>query len=224
MKVCVLLGGDSQEREISLASGYAVSKALEGKGYFVSQVDGTLDNVRSLNALDFNLVFIALHGGDGENGNVQKVLEEKGMFYTGSDSLASKRAMDKICAKEFMIKEGIPTPEYVLLSNTFASIGGFSVRDDLFPCIVKPRYEGSSFGLSKVDKKEDLSKALENSYRYGSDVIVEKFIFGREFTVAVLDDKALPIIEIIPKKNLFDFESKYTKGKTEYIVPASLDV
>jgi D-alanine-D-alanine ligase len=170
------------------------------------------------------LVFLALHGGAGEDGTIQALLDLAGITYTGSGMLASAMAMDKAVSKRVFEHAGIPTPAWRLYRRREGHRPG---EDDVnaiggFPVIVKPNDEGSTFGLSVVDGPDGLARAFDDALRYSNDVLLEAFIPGRELTVAVLGEEALPVIEIRPKSGLYDYESKYTAGRTEYFCPADL--
>lgn len=176
---------------------------------------------------DIEVVFIALHGGSGENGKIQCLLDLAGKKYTGSNMAASAIAMDKAVAKRLCTSENIATPDSALYR-----VRGGKVDDRLiheighrfkFPIIVKPNDGGSTIGLSKVDSEGQLPAALEKCLKESSDVLVEEYISGREITAAILDGKPLPLVEIRPTNELYDYEAKYTKGKSNYIVPAEID-
>ncbi|MEW6412354.1 MAG: D-alanine--D-alanine ligase [Candidatus Zixiibacteriota bacterium] len=176
---------------------------------------------------DIEVVFITLHGGSGENGKIQCLLDLAGKKYTGSNMAASAIAMDKAVAKKLSIAENIQTPEFALYRTKGKKIderlGQEICQRFKFPIIVKPNDGGSTIGLSKVESAEALPEALEKCKKETDDILVEKYIKGREITAAVLDGKALPLVEIKPKKGLYDFEAKYTKGMSDYIVPAEID-
>ena len=216
--VAVLMGGSSSEREISLKSGKAVLKALLSKGYEAEKLD-IADGLEPLLSGRYKRVFIALHGVPGEDGTVQGLLELLGIEYTGSGLLASAVTMDKTFAKRVVAAEGVVTPEF----KEFASRPGAEEVPELgfdYPVVVKPVSEGSTVGVTKVESPEGLSAAIGRSLKYGTKVLVERFVSGREVTVGVIGGKALPVIEVVPKGGFYDFEAKYTKGMTEYIVPA----
>lgn len=218
-RIALLMGGDSSEREISLKSGHAVLKALKSIGYDAKSIDVSHDLDSLING-DFEAAFIALHGTFGEDGAVQGLLEMLRLPYTGSGILASAATMNKAFAKKMMVSECVPTPEFQLFEDPVKD--GVNVSVD-YPLIVKPVSGGSTIGVSKVDKEAQLEKAFDDALAYGNDVLVEKFIEGREVTVGIINGAALPVIEVIPKKGMYDYEAKYTKGMTEYIVPAELD-
>ena len=250
MKVALLMGGRSSEREISLRTGRGIAQSLRNLGHEVLAVDaanGRLlpageeekaalpeEAVRRLPATSTSaiaqaeavnqadVVFVALHGGAGEDGTIQALLELAGKPYTGSGVLASALAMDKAMAKRIFEHEGIPTPKWVLARGgagmptvDATALGGY-------PLVVKPNAEGSTVGLTIVTRPADLPGALELAARYGPDVMIEQFIPGRELTVAVLGEQPLPIVEIRPHGGHYDYESKYTAGMTDYFCPADL--
>jgi D-alanine-D-alanine ligase len=218
MKCGVLLGGNSYEREISLKSGCAVSRALREKGHNVLELDYRLDEIKEIKPEDFDIIFIALHGGDGENGKIQAIFEEKGIVYTGSNSKSSKIGLDKVVSKELFIENGIPTAPYVILKKNEKIDIKLKV-----PFVIKPRGEGSSIGLTIVKNKKEIKSAIENAFKYGNEILVEKYIKGREVTVSILDNKVLPIIEIVPANDYFDFDSKYSNKETQYLLPVEIE-
>ncbi len=169
-----------------------------------------------------DICFLALHGGDGENGRLQAAFDLLGIKYTGSGYLASAAAMDKGITKSIFLDHGVNTPAgrlFKLKSKEDGSIDAY----DVFPCVVKPCSGGSSVGVSIVESKADFRKAMDEAFRFESNVLVEEYVKGREFSVGVLDGKALPIIEIIPKSGFYDYVNKYQSGRTEEICPAKLD-
>lgn len=271
MKIVVVLGGNTPEREVSLRSGAGIGRALIELGHDVTLLDtgtgqrlpgpeaalalgtaksaaaiagapggattaaataagGGLETyVRSLpRAAD--LVFIALHGGDGEDGTLQALLDLARIPYTGSGVMASAVSMDKSLSKRIFRDAGIPTPDWIELEapddpaapwrpaigeTEIARLGGY-------PVIVKPNDQGSSVGIAIVRRAPDLLPAVEAARRFSRIVVVESFIEGREVTVSVLDDRAFPVVEIIPEGGFYDYERKYTSGASRYEVPASL--
>lgn len=222
-RIGVLMGGPSTEREISLKSGQAVLEVLKESGLDAVAVDITTDNIEEdiglIKSQHIDCAFIALHGRFGEDGQVQKILEILKIPYTGSGVQASRLAMDKIASLEIFERNGLKIPDYeVVEKNT-----NWSLHKELgLPLVIKPATHGSSIGLSIVNKKEDLERAVNFAFSFDKRVIIEEYIKGRELTVGILDDKALPAIEIIPKKTFFDYEAKYKAGMTDYIVPAKL--
>lgn len=264
MKVVVLAGGISTERDVSLISGKMIYKAVKKLGHqavlldvylgtqrediehiFESEEDFAKDiaDIREINpdisavkALRTDggrsyfgpnvlqicqmadVVFMGLHGEDGENGKVQAAFDLLGIRYTGTDFVSSALAMDKGLAKELFAYHGIPTPAGVIVKK------GEDIRTEVpFPCVVKVCSGGSSIGVSIVQEEAAYEAAMEDAFRYGDEVVVEQFIKGREFTCCVLDGEALPIVEIAPKEGFYDYKNKYQAGSTVEICPAPLD-
>jgi D-alanine-D-alanine ligase len=217
LNIAVMLGGASAEREVSLRSGAAVTRALRSLRHEVTEVDPR-DSTWILPA-ETEVVFLALHGTYGEDGTVQRRLEGLGVVYTGCDPEASRIAFDKYLSKERFIAAGIPTPRFVLLESPSASWPmGWNP-----PVVLKPVRQGSSVGLQFVERVSDWSKALGEAMRFDSQVLMEERIAGREATVGILGGKALPIVEVRPSSGVYDYQSKYTAGKTEYLCPAPFD-
>lgn len=255
MKIAVLLGGATAERDVSLASGLAVVKALREKGHDVSTIDTARGYIASgdeagllpdgvhgsppadlTDALhsteiadipevrDADVAFLALHGGVGEDGKLQTLLELNGIRYTGSGPLGSGMAMDKDVSKRLFRDADIPTPPWRIARTPDLSYDGDAVRELIgFPSIVKPSRQGSSVGLSVVNSIDEVDEAVRLASRYDSEIMIERFVRGRELTVSVLGNETLPPVEIRPKKGLYDYEAKYTAGMTEYICPAPID-
>ncbi|HPQ67373.1 MAG TPA: D-alanine--D-alanine ligase, partial [bacterium] len=218
-RVGVLLGGPSSEREISIKSGKAVSRALRSRGVEVVEI-GIEEEVReglAREALD--AAFVVLHGRFGEDGQVQALLEKMGVPYTGSGVEASRLALDKAASRAVFRGCGLPVPETVLVRN-----GSAPARLPFpFPVVVKPSREGSSIGLGMARDREELEAACRTASAYDRTVLVEPLIAGKEITVGILGDRALPAVEIIPSHPFFDFEAKYTPGVSEFLVPARLE-
>ena len=211
-KVAVLMGGVSSEREVSLRSGQAVVKGLEAAGYAVTPVVLEREAVEGLPA-GIEAVFLALHGGYGENGGVQADLDRLGMPYTGAGSAASRLAMDKIATKRRLVERGVPTPEFaVLMPNEMESPLSL-------PVVVKPPCDGSSMGISRVLEAAAWAPALALARQFATDVLVERFIPGREMTVGVLGDQVLPVVEIRAADGWYGFDAKYVSGNTVYSFP-----
>jgi D-alanine-D-alanine ligase len=218
-RVGVLMGGLSEEREISLKSGRAVQKALLSLGYNAVAIDVDKDVAATLRQEGVEVVFIALHGLCGEDGVVQGLLEIMQLPYTGSGVLASAVAMDKAASKIVFIQRKVPTPCFELLRD-----GDTELPADLnLPLIVKPACQGSTIGIGLAETPQEFAEMAREAYRYGDTLVVESFISGREITISVIDGRALPIVEIVTKSRIYDFKSKYEKGMTEFIVPAKLD-
>jgi D-alanine-D-alanine ligase len=210
--IAVLMGGPSAEREVSLCSGNAVAGGLAEAGYSVSTVEVT-GHEFSLPAAT-EAVFIALHGTYGEDGEVQRMLEEKGVPYTGSGPAASEAGFDKKLSKELFIARGIPTPAYEILERN-------GTRKLSFPLVVKPPRQGSSIGIHIVEDESEWDTSFEDALKYGDEVLVETFVPGRELTVGVVDRQTLPAVEIVPDGEWYDYEAKYESGgTTNYLVPA----
>jgi D-alanine-D-alanine ligase len=259
-RIAVLMGGESNERDVSRVTGTEVAKALAERGHDVSLVDTARGAValgrverpaigrtppsegtsralvgsgpKGITSLagslaDVDCVFIALHGGWGEDGTVQALFELAGVPYTGSGVLGSALAMDKDRAKRVFRASGVPTADWMMLEVP---------RPDALPetelgrvharlgdaVVVKPNAEGSTVGLTMVQAGENLREAVRTAARFGPRVMIERFVPGRELTVAVLGESALPVVEIVPEGGLYTYEAKYTKGKSRYEVPASL--
>lgn len=227
IKVGVICGGISSEREISLKTGEGIFNALKNSGYNAEYIDFKGDNVSVFKNID--IAFLALHGKYGEDGTVQGVLELLKIPYTGSGILASALAIDKIFSKKIFIFEEIPTPAYIGL-NLNRNINIEEVKKDVikkigYPLVVKPSREGSTIGITIIQDEGDLEDAINFAKIYDSAILLEKFISGRQMTVSLIGDKpiALPLTEIRPKSGFYDFKSKYTAGLTEYITPAILE-
>jgi D-alanine-D-alanine ligase len=259
-RIAVLMGGESNERDVSRVTGTEVAKALAERGHDVSLLDTARGAValgrgdrpaigrtppsefasRELSApvpqgittlagslADVDCVFIALHGGWGEDGTVQALFELAGIAYTGSGVLGSALAMDKDRAKRVFRASGVPTPDWLMLdvprSDALPEAELAQVHAQLGdPVVVKPNAEGSTVGLSLVGARGDLREAVRTAARFGQRVLVERYIPGRELTVGILGERALPVVEIIPEGGLYTYEAKYTKGRSRYEVPARL--
>ena len=221
MKIGVLLGGNSAEREVSLASGKAISAACKELGHNVLDLDPQFD-VRLLvpDLLTVDLVFNGLHGGDGENGVIPGFLQSLGVKYTGSRNEASAICMDKRISKALVHRKDLLTPNWVSLANNDPLP---SVGDMVFPVVIKPNDQGSTIGLTVVKDESELDDAIELARQFANVVLIEEFIVGKEITVTVIGDKAYPIVEIVPSHGLYDYECKYNQGMTEYFCPANID-
>ena len=221
-KVGVLLGGKSAEREVSLKSGSMVLAALKSRGVDAHAFDPKDRSLDALAAERFERVFIALHGRYGEDGTMQGALELLSIPYTGSGVLASALAMDKWRTKLLWQAAGVPTPPYAMLDREtdFRSVVG---RLGL-PIMVKPANEGSSIGMSKVRRAEDLEEAFAKAVNYDDMVIAEKFIEGTELTGGILGDTALPLIRLETPRDFYDYEAKYLADDTRYLIPCGLAV
>ncbi|MDD4178455.1 MAG: D-alanine--D-alanine ligase [Candidatus Margulisbacteria bacterium] len=227
-KIAVLCGGRSGEREVSLRSGKRVFDSLKKQKFNVIKLDLEDNLIATLKKKKIDLVYIALHGRWGEDGCVQGLLEVAGIPYTGSKVLASALAMSKLAAKRIFDSVGIPTPRYMEIDKqTDIKKTADKIRRVFpFPLVIKPVSEGSSLGVSIAKESDDLEKILQKTVKEFKDVFVEEFIKGKEVTVGIIgkddDLQALPILELAPKKEFYDFEAKYTSGMTEFILPARL--
>ena len=220
-KIAVLMGGPGEEREISLQSGKSIRLALEAIGYNVLSI--TMENklgdiISDLHSVD--LVFLGLHGSIGENGTIQGFLESLGVKYTGSDPLSSAICMDKNISNIIARDSKVNTPNWEIVTR------GQTLNEDNseFPLVIKPNDQGSTVGLTIVHDESELGPALNLAYNYSSSVMVERFIEGRELTVTLIGGKALPVCEIIPSHELYDYECKYTSGMSKYVCPADIDL
>ena len=231
LKVAVLMGGTSSEREISLVTGGKILSALKGSGYQAYAVDAGLETAAALAMKRPDVAFIALHGSPGEDGTIQGLLEIMDVPYVGSGVLASALGMDKERSKIFFAAAGIPAPFYLPLGVRELEIKGIGravqqVVDTLgLPAVVKPTKEGSAIGVSIARQREEVSSALTEAASKGWDVIVEEYVKGREITIGLLGNEdllVLPIVEIVPENDFYDYEAKYD-GKSRHIVPAILD-
>ena len=217
LKLTVMLGGPSAEREISLRSGAAVAKALRSLGHAVHELDPRPPDWILPAATD--VVFLSLHGTYGEDGTIQRRLDELGVPYTGCDAEASRVAFDKVLTKQSCIQAGVPTPKFLTVHSAAEPFP----ENFCVPLVVKPSRQGSSVGLQFVERFEDWSAALAVSLKYDSEVLVEEKIFGRETTVGILDGKPMPVVEVRPDNGVYDAHSKYTPGATKYFCPAEFD-
>jgi D-alanine-D-alanine ligase len=253
MKIAVLFGGTSEERDVSIASAAQIIPVLRNLGHHVFAIDtatGRLNHSQERQVLsaavapvppsameiarvrggamtlspaaaDFreaDVVFLALHGGAGEDGRIQAVLDLAGMAYTGSNHIASAAAMDKDLSKRLFRSVGVPTPDWLMAPATSAAAGAALG----WPLVVKPNKQGSTVGLSVVREAEHLQDAIDRALRFDDEVMLERFIPGREFTVGMLDGVALPVGEIIPPGEVFDYESKYQAGGAREVFPADI--
>jgi D-alanine-D-alanine ligase len=220
-RIGVLMGGPSSERKISLKSGRAVYQALKEQGLDVVPLDIRNNSLRKIKRAGLSMAFIALHGKFGEDGTLQRELECLRIPYTGSGVEASSLCLDKVACRRILRESDIPVPEaFVLNRKSWKS--DLKKPDFEFPVVVKPSSQGSSIGIGFVEKPAGLNPAVDNAFKYDDKVIIEKYITGREITVGILEEKSLPVVEIAPEKGFFDFQAKYEKGKTDYLVPAKL--
>ena len=255
MRIAVLMGGTSAEREVSLSSGLAVVRALRERGHEASTIDiargfipepeeagllpegvhaappssreaqlspAGLGEIPQLREAD--VAFLALHGGIGEDGTVQALLELLGIRYTGTGMLGSAIAMDKDVSKRLLRDAEVPTLPWRVAREPDYAVDLDAIDDFVtYPCIVKPSRQGSSVGLTVVSDADQLPGAVADAAKYDTEVMIERYVRGRELTVGILGDQPLPPVEIRPKKGIYDYESKYTPGMTEYLCPAPLD-
>lgn len=217
LNITVMLGGPSAEREVSLRSGAGVVKALRSLGHQVNELDPQNPDWKLPEGTE--VVFLALHGTYGEDGTVQQRLEELGMVYTGSDPEASRIGFDKYLTKQRCVAAGIPTARYLLIESLTAS---WPMGWDP-PVVLKPARQGSSVGLQFVERVSDWSTALAEAMRHDSQVLLEEKIAGRECTVGILADEPLPVVEVRPKSPIYDYQTKYSVGSTDYFCPAPFD-
>jgi D-alanine-D-alanine ligase len=253
MKIAVLFGGMSEERDVSIASAAQVIPVLRRLGHEVVAVDtaagrlappeehklltagvaeappsdqsiaalknGALTNpATAIDPREIDVVFLALHGGAGEDGRIQAMLDLAGLAYTGSNHIASAAAMDKDLSKRLFRARGVPTADWLMSPADASAVD----RELGWPVVVKPNKQGSTVGLSVVREPARLAAAIELAHRYDDEVMIEKFVAGREFTVGVLDGKALPVGEIIAPREVFDYQSKYQQGGAREEFPANI--
>jgi D-alanine-D-alanine ligase len=260
MKITVLMGGTSAERDVSIASSLRIAEALRSRGHDVVTLDtarGPLTNkeesallakgnpvqkeppsqealakmasqtlpqmLRALPSLkEADIVFLGLHGGYGEDGSIQALLDMAGIRYTGSGHLASAIAMDKDLSKHLFRRAGVPTADWVMAKREGTVDEQLGRLGAIMPVVVKPSKQGSTVGLSVVKRREELVAAVKEAFRYDDEVMIEQFVAGRELTVGILGEDALPVGEIIPKHEIYDYECKYTPGMAEEVFPAQI--
>jgi len=219
-KIAVLMGGPGSEREVSLATGRGVAKALRSLGAEVIEIDVRNEDFQLPN--DVDLAFITIHGTFGEDGQIQKILERRGTAYTGEGVTTSEIAFDKIRTKERFLEHGVTTPPWeVIHAGERPTIP--------LPIVVKPPRQGSTVGVVIVKNENELESAINEASKYDCELLIEKFVSGRELTIGVLGNQALPILEIIPKGGFYDFNNKYpflnpqAGGGAEHVCPANID-
>jgi D-alanine-D-alanine ligase len=229
VRVAVLKGGRSLERQVSLRSGARVEDALAELGHEVVPVDVGADLVRRLKQVRPDVAFVALHGSGGEDGTAQELLEILGIPYTGPGVAACARAADKVVAKHELRAAGIPTPDWVAFNATaFRELGAADALEEIeaqlgFPLVVKPARGGSALGVRFAARRDDVPEALLAAFSYDDRVMLERHVPGRELTVGLLDGEALPIVEVLPKEeDRFNYEARYEIGRTDYVCPANL--
>jgi len=219
-KIAVLMGGPGSEREVSLATARGVAKALRSLGAEVVEIDVRDENFEVPE--DVGLAFITIHGTFGEDGQIQKILERRGIAYTGDDARSSEIAWDKIRTKEKFREQGVATPPWEVIH------AGQQPTIEV-PIVVKPAREGSTVGIVIVKNEDEVKPAIAEASKYDRELLIEKFVSGRELTIGILGDQALPIIEIIPKGGFYDFNNKYpflnpqAGGGAKHVCPANID-
>ncbi len=222
-----MMGWPSSEGDISLKSGKAVYHALIQSGQDAVAIDiktdGKEENLNLIKSHGINVAFVALHGRFGEDGQMQEILDILNIPYTGSGVTASRLAMDKISSRNIFKMHGLAVPRYKKVHKS-SFRGNLRMENNfIFPLVVKPAAGGSSIGLSIIDREEELYKSVDLAFNFDEKIIIEEYIKGREVTVGILQEEALPVIEIIPKNRFFDYEAKYHPGLTDYVVPAKLN-
>jgi D-alanine-D-alanine ligase len=229
VKVAVLKGGPSLERQVSLRSGARVEDALARLGHDVRPVDVGADFIEQLEADRPDVAFLALHGRGGEDGTVQELLDIVGIPYTGSGVLACMRSVDKVLTKHLLIEVGLPTPDFFAFSETaFRELGAAealpAIEERLeFPIVVKPAAQGSALGVKFARSARDVPAALVAAFSYDSRVLLERHVAGRDVAVSLLDGQPLPVVEAVPREeDFYDFESRYEIGRTDFVCPANL--
>lgn len=222
-KVAVLFGGTSAEREVSLKSGQAVLKALLAKGVNAYGIDTQDYSIMQLKDDGFTKAFIALHGRGGEDGITQAILTYQNIPYTGSDVLSSALTMDKLKTKQVWQSSNFPIADYVMIEKD-QPYDVQKIVDQLgLPLFVKPSHEGSSVGMSRVNAPQELKQALNQAFQYDNAVMVESFLSGAEYTVAIVGEEVLPSIRIKPSATFYDYNAKYLSDETQYFCPSGLD-
>jgi len=217
MRIGVLMGGPSAERDVSLRSGKAILEALLSKGYNAIPLEVWLPTRQELKSAGIHVAFIALHGTFGEDGQIQAILEDLKIPYTGSKVKASRLGMDKVASRKLFKKARLNVPDCYVIKN------GTRPRKKLkTPLVVKPSAQGSSVGVSIIDSLDELEGAITGAFMFGDKVLLESFVPGKELTVGVLDGNPLPVIQVVPKRRYYDEVAKYTVGMTEYLCPAPI--
>ena len=224
-KIIILMGGFSEEREVSLVTGEQIAKELKKK-YQIKKIDPkdySSYHLMMKEIIDYEpiLVFIALHGAEGEDGKIQAYLSLNNIKFSGSGYRASALAMDKIISAKIAESVNVPVAKKVVYENGQSIDKEFACQLG-FPLVIKPNESGSSFGISIVNNEKEINRAIEFAFKYSDKAICEQFIPGRELTVTIIDGTAYPVVEVKPKLGWYDYENKYTKGNTIYEVPAKL--
>jgi D-alanine-D-alanine ligase len=251
LKIALLVGGTSPEREVSKSSGKSIYYKLNELGFNVKLIDpayglnqpkneeeffseknyGEISNINCGKAINsslldnIDLVFIGLHGKWGEDGTIQSLLELRGLKYTGSDVLSSATAMNKLVSKILFQHYDVVTPKWIVIKKNDTDVNVIKEKINEFfgfPCVVKPNDQGSTIGITICKEKNELEEAIQQARKYSDVVLIEEFIQGREITVGLIDSAELPILEIRPKHGYYDYDCKYTSGMSEYLVPADI--
>jgi len=230
VKVAVLKGGRSLERQVSMRSGARVEDALDAQGHEVVPLDAGHDLVTRLKAVRPDVAFVALHGADGEDGTVQEILEILGIPYTGPGVSSCRRSTDKAEAKQALREHGIATPDWVSFSQTaFSELGAADALEEIeerlgYPLVVKPARGGSALGVRFAAERADVPQAIVSAFSYDSRVLLERHVAGRELSVGMLEGEALPAVEIRPHdEDRYSYEARYEIGRTDFICPADLE-
>ncbi|MBI4847794.1 MAG: D-alanine--D-alanine ligase [Nitrospirae bacterium] len=226
-RIGVLMGGESSERDISIRSGLAIYQSLQELGYNAVPIDISKDVVNALKKEKIRFAFLALHGGIGENGAIQGMLEVFGIPYTGSGIMASALAMDKEASKKMFAYHGLPVAPFIVIRRQTkgkkAADTQLPAVDFPLPWVVKPVTEGSSIGVSIIKEEKDMLPCLEKAFSFDNRVMIEKFIPGKEVHIGILGQRVLGGVEVRPSLEFYNYEAKYTSGLTEYIIPPEID-
>jgi D-alanine-D-alanine ligase len=224
-KIAVLMGGNSSEREVSLASGSAILASLQRSNVECFGFDWYHNNIDNLDELwnkTFDKVFIALHGKGGEDGYIQTILEQKNIPYTGTNAINSKNCLNKHTTKQLCKDNNLPTSKWITLTQN-TTITSEIFEKITFPVAVKPTNEGSSIGISKANNTQELHAAITKAFTYGDEIIIEQWITGTEYSVAIVQGEVFPGVEIIAESDFYDYEAKYHSDTTQYQIPARLN-
>lgn len=222
LRVIVLCGGPTAEREVSLNSGRCVHQALRSIGMDSTLVVLEDENLAELDCLEFDVIFNAIHGAFGEDGTLQRLCQEKGLILTGCSAEACKKAFNKVTAKQILENNNIPTPAWATVTAKDDCLAAIRQAGLTLPLITKPVCGGSSQGMTLVKDLKELPAAIAMASEYDNNVLVEKVITGRELTIGILEDRALPVLEVRTKREFYTYAAKYDDDDTEYICPAEL--
>lgn len=222
-RIAVLMGGSSSEREVSLESGDLVVNSLLEAGFDAVAIDTCEDTIGKILQLAPGFCFIALHGGEGENGTIQALLDMLGIPYTGSGVLGSALAMDKLRSKQVWQSLGLPTPDYAVVNDNSEADFAAILKKLGGSVFVKPVSEGSSFGMGRAERPDSLRDAISLAQRYQKEVLIEQRINGSEYTVAILQGQVLPSIRIQTDRDFYDYEAKYRDDQTRFMIPSGLN-